>query len=136
MNQLLQQLVDSLRKLTRHRTHCRTCRSFGAGINQVGNGFSLRQVDLVIQKSPFSELSGLRHPYLRQTGLTVRRIDLASRFQATRQQQLKHDRAAMRLQLQHILAGIGMRRGEKNRQPLINHLTLRILKRQISRLTR
>jgi hypothetical protein len=43
-------------------------------------------------------------------------------LQAARQQQLQHHRAAVRLQLQHVLAGVRVRRGEVDRQALVDGL--------------
>lgn len=42
----------------------------------------------------------------------------------------------MGLQLQHVFAGIGMRRGEVQRQPLVDGLAVGIAKRQVVRLAR
>ena len=53
-------------------------------------------------------------------GQCLKRVDLSRRLQATRQQQLQDDRAAVRLQLQHVLAGVRLRRREVDRDPLVD----------------
>ena len=67
-----------------------------------------------------------------------RRNELAARVQqrALGEQQLQHDRAAMGLQFQHMLAGIGMRAGEEQRKALVNRFALGVEKAQVSRLAR
>jgi hypothetical protein len=46
------------------------------------------------------------------------------RLQAARQQQLQHHRAAMGLQLQHVFAGVAVRRRKVERQALVDGLAV------------
>ena len=132
MDQLRQQRIDGLREFARHGARRRARRRLSAGVDQVGNGFGLGQIDLVVQKCPLCELSRLGDPQLGQARHAGERIERSACFQAAGQQQLQNDRAAMRLQLQHVFARIGMRRRKINRQALVNHLTLRITKGQVA----
>jgi hypothetical protein len=54
-------------------------------------------------------------------------------FEAAREQQLQHHGAAMRLQLEHVFAGVGVRRGEEQRQALVDGRTLRVAQRAVVR---
>ena len=70
------------------------------------------------------------------TGQRQTQSQLAAGVQAAREQQLQHDRAAMGLQFQHMLAGIGMRAGEEQCKALVNRFALGVEKGQVSRLAR
>jgi hypothetical protein len=95
----------------------------GAGVDQVGNRFGLGQINFVIQNARSENSPGCAS---RRPGTRALAPDLAfwARFQAAGQQQLQHHRTTMRLQLQHILTGKGVRRREIQRQPLVNRLPL------------
>ncbi|MPM33493.1 hypothetical protein SDC9_80069 [bioreactor metagenome] len=128
MDQRVAQRVDLFGERARQRTP-RTARSrLGARIDQIGNRLGLGQIDLVVEKRPLRELPRLRQPQLRR-----RR---ARQLHAARYQQLQHHRPAMRLQLQHILAGIAVRPRKEQRQPPINRLPVPVRDRQIVRLAR
>ena len=82
MDQPLQQSVDRLRELARQRTRCRAGGCFGAGVNQVGNGFGLRQVYLVVEESALGELTRLRCPQARQANAATGRVNSSCCFDA------------------------------------------------------
>ena len=73
--------------------------------DQVADGFGLGQVELVVQERTFGELAGFGEP----------QPDGAARLEAAREQQLQHDGAAVRLQLEHVFAGVRMRRRKMDR---------------------
>ena len=129
-HQRIAQRVDLLRERTRQRAARAARRGFGAGIDQIGNRFGLGQVDLVVEKRAFGELAGLGQAQARQQGL-ARAIGLRRGFEAAREQQLQHHRAAMRLQFKHVFTGITVRAGEEQRQAMVNRLALGIAQRQI-----
>ncbi|MNN25341.1 hypothetical protein D3C81_1388130 [compost metagenome] len=87
---------------------------FGRRFDQVDYAFGLRQVEFVIEEGAMREFTGLRHA----------QADVGAGFQAARQQHLQHDRTAVALQLQHVFAGIGMRRLEVKRQTLVDHAAI------------
>ena len=57
-------------------------------------------------------------------------------LQAARQQQLQHHRPAVRLQLQHVLAGVGMRRREVDGQALVDGRAVGGAEGQVGRFAR
>ncbi len=128
MDEGVAQAVDLFGELARERAAGTARRGLGAGVDQVGNRLGLGQVDLVVQERPLGELAGLGQAQARQSGLR--------RLQAARQQQLQHHGPAVGLQLQHVLAGVAVRRGEEKRQPLVDGLALGVGKGQVMRLAR
>ena len=68
----------------------------------------LREIQLSIQKRPARELPGLGQP--------------CTELEAALEQALQHRRAAMPVQLQHVLAGIGVRGREVEREPFVDGL--------------
>ena len=133
--QRLQQGLHLAREGTRQRLRGTAHGRFGAGVDEVGNGFGLGQVDLAAQKSALGKLTGRGQAQRWQHRLAVG-TDVLRRLQATRQQQLQQHRPAMRLQLQHVFTGKGMRRRKVQRQATVNHRARCIRKRQIGRLAR
>ena len=97
VNQRIAQGVDFLRKSARQGATCTADRCLGAGIDQVGNGLCLRQIDLVIQKSPLRKLTRQRHPQTRKTRRRLDRTERRTGFEAAGQQQLQHHRPAVGL---------------------------------------
>ena len=71
----------------------------GGGGNQISHAFRLRQIKLVVEESALGKLAWLSQA--------------RAQFEAALQHQLQHGRATMTLQLQHIFAGVGMRRGKE-----------------------
>ena len=82
----------------------------GTGLDQVGNRFGLGQVELVVEKGTFTELTRTRQS--------------CAQLQAALQQHVEHHGAAVALQLQHVLPGKGVRAGEVQQQALVNLLTV------------
>ena len=134
VDQCIAQCVNLVRKRAGQRPAGAARCSLGAGVDQVSNRLGLGQVDLVVQKCPLGELAWLRHAQPRQHRACAR--GALRCFQAARQQQLKHHRPAMGLQLQHVLTGVGVGCREVQGQPLVYGLALRITKRQVGGLAR
>ena len=97
-------------ELTVERAHRGARCSFGSGIDQVGDGFGLRQIELAIKVGALRELARLR----------------ASRAELEQpaDQGLDQHRAAVPVQLEYVLAGIGVRRREVQRQAVIDRLAV------------
>ena len=106
----------SLRERAVERARCRARRRLGARVDQVGDGLGLREVELVVEEGALGELA---RPAMRRSGqarLARRIVTLARGLEAAREQQLQHDRAAVRLQLEDVFAGVRMRRRKEDRQ--------------------
>ena len=110
LDQLLAQLVHAPREFTLQRAQGIARRLGRAGLDQVGDGLGLRQVQLVVKEGALAELARSRLP--------------RAQGQAAVQQQIEHHRPAMPLQFQHILAGERMRAGEEQQDALVQHLAL------------
>jgi hypothetical protein len=82
----------------------------GAGVDQIGDGFGLREVNLVVQKSAFGEL----------TGGGYAQTNFFTSLQAARQQELQYHRPAVGLQFQHIFTRVAMRCREVDGQALVD----------------
>jgi hypothetical protein len=102
------QRVHALRERALQRAAGRARGGLGAGVDEVGHGLGLREVELVVEEGALRELARL--------GQAAARAGL----QAARQQQLQQHRAAVGLQLEHVLAGVGVRRREVQRQALVD----------------
>ena len=91
--------------------HGRPRRRFAVGADQLHHRFGLRQVDASVQKRPLRELPGLRHA------------------RAQRQRPVQHrrraHRAAVTVDLGHVLAGVGGRRAHQHRHHLVQRLAVR-----------
>src|SRR5690554_313218 len=96
------------------------CRLFGAGFNQVGNGFGLGQIQFVIKEGALRKLSRSR---LSGTGL----------FDGVEQQPQYHG-SAMSLKFQYILASKRVGAGKVERYALVQHLAFVVMKRKVLRL--
>ncbi|MNQ80512.1 hypothetical protein D3C85_954970 [compost metagenome] len=88
------------------------------GLDQIGDGLGLGQVQLVVEEGAFAELAGTGGAYA---------LDL----QDTADQHVQDDGAAVALQLQHILAGEAVGGLEQQGYALIQGLALLVLERQI-----
>ena len=110
----------SLRERAVERARGRARRRFGAGVDQVGDGFGLGQVELVVEEGALGEFARPGDAQARRARPVRRRIDRGGGLEAAREQQLQHDRAAVRLQLEHVFAGVRVRRREVERQALID----------------
>jgi hypothetical protein len=127
---------DLFGEIARQRPAGAACRSFGAGVDQVGNRFGLGQVDLVVQKSALRKLAGLRHAQAGQTRPACGRVHFGRCLQTPRHQQLQNHRPAMRLQLQHVFAREGVRGHKMQSQAMVNRAAIGIGEGQIRRLSR
>ena len=74
--------------------------------DQVGDRFGLREVELAFEEGALGELARARAR--------------APSAQAAREQLREHDRAAVRLQLDHVFAGVGVRRAEIQRDAVVD----------------
>src|SRR5690606_33495325 len=115
--------VDPLRKCTAQGSHGTACRGFGRGIDEIGDGLGLSQIEPVVQKSTLGEFAGLG----------VSQAELAPRFQAALEQAAHDCRTAVALKLKNVFACVGMRRREKQYDARINRFALFILERQVVR---
>ena len=109
--QLDQRIGEALHhagELALQRAHGGARRLARAGIDEIGDGFGLRQIDLVVVKGALGEFTGPRAP--------------RAELQAARDQRFEDDRAAMALQLEHVLAGVGMRAGKEQREADVDGL--------------
>ena len=135
VDQRIAQPVNLFGKIARQGTAGAAGCCFCAGVDQIGNRFGLRQIDFVVQKSTFRKLTRLRHPQTRQTRLARGRVGFGRRLEATRYQQLQHHRPTVRLQLQHVFTGEGVRGHKVQRQAVVNRAAIGIGKRQVGGFT-
>ena len=103
--QRLHQRRNPAREHAVQRTPGRAGRLHVAGGDQVGDGLGLGQVELAVEERAFAELA--------RAGLAGTQRD------AARHQLAQHDRAAVRLQFGHVLAGEAGGTGEIQRDPVI-----------------
>lgn len=95
-DQAVAQHLDLGREGAGERTARGARRRLRARIDQVGDRLGLRQIELFVQKSALRELARLGDA----------QPDVSAGLQATREQQLQHDGATVRLQFEHVLAGV------------------------------
>ncbi len=126
VDDLVDQRVDGLREFAFHRARGGARRGLGAGLDEVGHRFGLGEVELVVQEGAPRELAGLGHA----------QADLAPGLQAARQQHLHDYRAAVALQLEHLFAGVRVRRGEVQREAVVDHAAARIEEGQVGGMAR
>ncbi len=126
VDHLFDQFVDGFRERAGQRVRGRARRRFGRGLDQVGHRFRLRQVELVVEEGAPREFARFGQP----------QADFGAGFEAARQQHLQHHRAAVAVQFQHVFAGIGMRRLEIQRQPLVDHFAVGVGERQVGGVAR
>ncbi len=106
--QLRQRLIErahARREFALERSQRGARGRFAAGVDEIGDRLGLRQVQLVVQVGALRELTRLR----------AARTELERRARSALDQQ----RAAVAVQFEHGLAGVGMRRREIQRQPFI-----------------
>ncbi len=82
------------------------------GGDGLGYGLSLGQVELAIEKGPPGEFPGLGEP--------------RAHGQETVQDRLQNGRAAVAVDFDHVLAGVGGRALEKDRQDLVHNLAFQV----------
>ena len=80
----------------------------GLRLDQIGDGFGLHQVELVVQECPLGKLARLRGP--------------GAQFERPVDQPLQDERAAVALQLEDVLAGEGLRRRKVEGNTAVDHL--------------
>ena len=136
LDDLLGEQPDLARERAIERAGRRARRGLGARVDQVGHGLGLRQVELVVEEGALGELAGPGEAKARQTRRAGIAVDLGRGLQAAREQELHHDRPAVRLQLEHVLAGVGMRRGKVDRQAAIDRRALPVEERHQGRVAR
>ena len=95
-------------ELSLERAHGRAGRLARAGVDQVRDRLRLRQVQLVVEEGALRELArqGAPRAQLHHPG----------------DQRLEDQRAAVAMQLEDVLAGVGVRAGEEERQAGIDRL--------------
>ncbi len=118
----LGQCIDLARERATERAGGRARRGLGAGIDQVGDGFGLRQVEFAVEERALRELAWLRQAQMRQSRALRGGFDFGAGLETARQQQLQYHRSAMGLQLEDVFAGIRTRRREVERQTAVDGL--------------
>ena len=78
------------------RPHRTARRQFGRRIDQVGDRLGLREIESVVQEGALRELAGRGDA----------QAERAAGLQAALDHEPQHDRPAVPLQLEHVLAGI------------------------------
>jgi len=114
VDQFVDHAADGGGKLPVQGAHRTARRLGGVGLDQVGNAFRLSQVKLVVQESALREFAGLRQP--------------RAQIEAALQDHLQDGVATVPLQFEHIFAGVGMRGGEKQGDPLVQRIAVFIEK--------
>src|SRR6202021_3455427 len=94
----------------------------GAGVDEIGNRFGLRDVDLAVQEGAFAEFSGTRHA--------------AAEFEQALHQQIDDEYAAVALYLQDMFAGVGRGCREVQGDAFVDAPALRVEKAREPRLAR
>ena len=110
IDQRLFQSMHVTRELAIQRTHGRTCRRRGGGIDQVRHRLRLRQIDAVVQEGALGEFA--------------RSCRSCPQFKAAGEQRLQHGGTAVTVQFEHVFAGIGRRRLEPQCNAVIDHGTV------------
>ena len=103
--------LDLPRERAAERAAGRARGGFGAGVDQVGHRLGLGQVELAVEKGALGELARLGQAQARSPAPACRQRASSS---------CSTHRAAMGLQLEHVFAGVGVRRREVQRQALVD----------------
>ncbi len=117
-DQALHQLLDFVGELPLQGVHGTAGGLLAGGFDEVGDGFGLGQIQLVIHEGALAELAGAGR---------AQPLDL----QDAAHQHVHDDRAAVALQLQHVFAGEAVGGLEQQGDALIQHFALLIPERQI-----
>ena len=76
------------------RTHRAARCGFGRRVDQIDDGLGLRQIELAVEIGAARKFAGFGEP--------------GAKIEATCQQHVQHDRAAMALQFKDVFAGVGV----------------------------
>jgi hypothetical protein len=94
----------------------------GSRLDEVRDRLGLREIEPVVEERAARELARLR--------------EARAELEAPAQQELQHDRAAVTLQLEDVLAGVGMRRRKIERDPVVDRPTCGVAKARARRAAR
>ena len=86
----------------------------GAGVDEVDDALGLREIELAVEIRAPRELAGLG--------------DARAELEAALQQQPQHDRAAVAVQLEHVLTRVRLRAPEKERDALVDGFAVGVAK--------
>ena len=120
------QVVDAGREFARQRGHGAARGGHRGRVDQVGHGLGLGQVHAVVEEGAAGELAGLGQA----------QALVAAGGQAAVEHAAQHGGTAVALQLQHVLAGIGMRGAEVQRDAFVEQLAVHRFERQVVRVAR
>src|SRR5476651_2410148 len=109
-DQLVDQRMHAPRKIPGERARRAARRLHARRIDEVGDAFGLRQVETVVEEGALGEFAGLREP--------------RAQLDASMKELLHHDRAAVALQLEHILPRIRVRGREEKRDTPVHDVAL------------
>ncbi len=105
------QRLDSRGKASLQAGQSRACLGLAAGMDEIGNRLRLRQIQALVEKRALTELAGPSRPRALAHGVF--------------EQGAEDDRAAVTLQLHHVLAGVTMRRGKIQGDAMVDLLPWR-----------
>ena len=108
IDQCVGEALHHAREFALQRAHGGACGFARSRIDEIGDGFGLRQVDLVVVKRALGEFAWARAP--------------RSELEAPLDQLLDDHGPAMALQLDHMLAGIGKRAGKEQRDSDVDRI--------------
>ncbi len=118
----LDQRVHALRELAVEAALRGARRGGGTAGDEIGDGLGLGEVELAVEEGAFGEFAGAR----------MARAELDGPCQ----QQSQHDGAAVRLQFEHVFAGVGTRGGKEQQQAAVDELAGGIAERGVVRVAR
>lgn len=96
IDHVLDERVNFARERAFERAARRPRSRLGAGLDQIGDGLRLGEIELVVQKCAASEFARFRDP----------KPEAPADFDRPLQNELQYDRPAVTLQLQHMLARV------------------------------
>ena len=110
LDQRVDQRADLARERAGEAARRRARRGRRRRVDEVGDALGLREVELAVEKRALRELARPR--------------EARAELDAAREQQPQHRRAAVAVQLEHVLAGVGARRREVERDALVERLAV------------
>jgi hypothetical protein len=114
LDELRSQGLNRRRKLSAEGAQRGARGLLARGFDQVGHRLGLRQIELALEERAAREFAGVGQP---RPGVEARA-----------QERLHHHGTAMAVQLEHRFPGVGIRRGEIQRESLVDRLAARIAK--------